>query len=126
MTGEREKVAVLGGGAWGTALAKVLADKGNAVSVYCRSQTICQEINEQHTNTVFLPSVTLPPTLTATPDLEKNLHRASMVLFVVPSHATREVARLAAKYIPSDVAIVSATKGIENGSLTFVDQILDT
>jgi len=119
-----QKVAVLGAGALGTALAKVLADKGDPVSMYCRRADLVAQINEEHVNGRYLPSAKLPGTLTATTDLEESLKGASMVVFVAPSHATREVAKLAAKYIPKDAPIVSATKGIENESLTFVDEIL--
>lgn len=118
------KVAVLGAGAWGTALAKVLADKGDPVSMYCRRPDLVTQINEEQLNGKYLPSAKLPRTLTATVDPEEALSRASMVVFVAPSHATREVAKLVAKKVPRDVPIVSATKGIENESLTFVDEIL--
>lgn len=118
------KVAVLGAGAWGTALAKVLADKGNAVSMYCRRPDLVAQVNDEHVNGKYLPSAKLPNNLVACLDPEEVLDGASMVVFVAPSHATREVARLVARRIPASVPIVSATKGIENGSLTFVDEIL--
>ncbi len=123
--GSSGKVAVLGGGAWGTALAKVLADKGDEVSLWCRAQELANQINATHSNPKYLPTAQLPENLTATHDLRSALERATMVLFVAPSHATREVARLAADMIPAHVPIVSATKGIENESLEFVDQILE-
>ena len=118
------KVAVLGAGAWGTALAKVLADKGDTVQMYCRRPDLVTQINEEHVNGKYLPSAKLPLTLTATVDPEEVLHGATMVVFVAPSHATREVARLVATKVPHDAPIVSATKGIENDSLTFIDEIL--
>ncbi|AKU99647.1 Glycerol-3-phosphate dehydrogenase [Labilithrix luteola] len=118
------KVAVLGAGAWGTALAKVLADKGDPVAMYCRRPDLVDQINREHVNGRYLPSAKLPATLTATVDPEEALDRASMVVFVAPSHATREVARLVARKVPTDSPIVSATKGIENDSLTFIDEIL--
>ena len=117
-------MAVLGAGAWGTALAKVLADKGDPVSMYCRRPDLVAQINEEHVNGRYLPSARLPATLTATGDPEEALHRASMVVFVAPSHATREVARLVARKVPASAPVVSATKGIENESLTFIDEIL--
>ena len=119
-----EKVAVLGAGAWGTALAKVLADKGDQVSMYCRRADLVEQINTEQINGRYLPSAELPKTLTATVDPEEALSGATMVVFVAPSHATREVAQLVAKKVPARVPIVSATKGIENESLTFVDEIL--
>ena len=118
------KVAVLGGGAWGTALAKVLSDKGDTVSMWCRSPELATQINATRSNPKYLPTAQLAPTLTATTDLRETLEGATLVLFVAPSHATREVARLAAPSLPTDVPIVSATKGIENESLMFVDEIL--
>ncbi len=121
---QQSKVAVLGAGAWGTALAKVLADKGDSVAMYCRSTALAAQINEDHVNGTYLPSARLPANLIACVDPEEVLDGASMVIFVAPSHATREVARLVARRVPLDVPIVSATKGIENGTLTFVDEIL--
>lgn len=124
MTSHGEKVSVLGSGAWGTALAKVLADKGDRVSIYCRRPDLVAQINEEHVNGRYLPGAELPSTLTATVDPEESLSGASMVVFVAPSHATREVAQLVARKVPTSAPIVSATKGIENESLTFVDEIL--
>ncbi|HVJ90219.1 MAG TPA: NAD(P)-binding domain-containing protein, partial [Labilithrix sp.] len=95
-TQAERKVAVLGAGAWGTALAKVLADKGDPVSVYCRRPELVRQINEEHLNGRYLSTATLPKTLSATVDPEEALHGASMVVFVAPSHATREVAQLVA------------------------------
>lgn len=118
------KVAVLGAGAWGTALAKVLADKGDTVQMYCRRPDLVAQINEEHVNGKYLPSARLPDSLGATVDPEEALDGATMVVFVAPSHATREVAKLVARRVPTDVPIVSATKGIENDSLTFIDEIL--
>jgi glycerol-3-phosphate dehydrogenase (NAD(P)+) len=123
---EQQKVAVLGAGAYGTALARVLAGKGDPVMMYCRRPELVAQINEQGVNGKYLPSAKLPKNLRATEDLEESLHQASMVIFVAPSHATRDVAKLAARYVPKEVPIVSATKGIENDSLDFVDQILST
>ena len=118
------KVAVLGAGAWGTALAKVLAEKGDPVSMYCRRPDLVRQINEEQKNGRYLPTAELPKNLTATVDPEEALAGASMVVFVAPSHATREVARLVARKVPREAPIVSATKGIENDSLAFVDEIL--
>ena len=123
---EQQKVAVLGAGAYGTALAKVLAGKGDPVLMYCRRPELVAQINEEGVNGKYLPTAKLPKNLRATEDLEETLHGASMVVFVAPSHATRDVAKLASRYVPKEVPIVSATKGIENESLDFVDQILSS
>ncbi len=119
-----KKVAVLGAGAWGTALAKVLADKGDPVAMWCRRADLCAQINESHENSRYLPGAKLPQCLRVTTALEDALEGASLVVFVVPSHGTREVTKMAAKHVPGDVPIVSATKGIENESLMFMDEVL--
>jgi glycerol-3-phosphate dehydrogenase (NAD(P)+) len=118
------KVAVLGAGAWGTALAKLLADKGDVVSLWSRRQDLSDAIGVARENARYLPGAPLPKNLTATHDLGEALDGARMVVFVVPSHATREVARAAATHVRSGVPIVSATKGIENDSLMFMDEVL--
>jgi len=125
MTASRSKVAVLGSGAWGTALAKVLAEKGDDVVVWARREDLCTPINEQHENTRYLPGAILPPNLTATSNLAAALDGVNLVVFVVPSHATREVAKLAKAMIPKDVPIVSATKGIEIDSLMLMNEVLE-
>jgi len=118
------KVTVLGGGSWGTALAKLLAENGDPVVIWSVELDVVGEINQHHRSPRYLPGAALPPSLTATHDIVKALDGATMVLFVVPSHATREVAKLAAPFIPHGVPVVSATKGIENDSLMFMDEVL--
>ena len=118
------KVAVLGAGAWGTALGKLLAEKGDEVVVWSRRSDLCAHINAARENAHYLPGVKLPALLTASDDLSRALDGASMVVFVVPSHATRAVAKLAAPLIGEGVLIVSATKGIENESLSFMDEVI--
>jgi glycerol-3-phosphate dehydrogenase (NAD(P)+) len=118
------KVAVLGAGAWGTALAKLLADKGDTVVVWSRRRDLCDDMNAARENKRYLPGAALPASLTATTELAAAIDGASMIVFVVPSHATREVARMAAPLIGPDIPIVSATKGIENETLMFMDDVI--
>jgi glycerol-3-phosphate dehydrogenase (NAD(P)+) len=123
-TGAGSKAAVLGAGTWGTALAKVLAEKGDIVSLWARSEDLADHINRDHVNRRYLPEIELPHNVRATHELGRALDAADLVVFVAPSHATREVARLAAPHVPHDAVIVSATKGIENESLMFMDEVL--
>ncbi|MDC3953788.1 NAD(P)H-dependent glycerol-3-phosphate dehydrogenase [Polyangium jinanense] len=118
------KVAVLGAGAWGTALAKVLADKQNPTFLWSHREELALLINERRVNERYLPSAPLPPTLRATGDLEEALAGAELVVLVVPSHAMREVVKLARPYIPNRALICSATKGIENDSLMLMSEVL--
>jgi glycerol-3-phosphate dehydrogenase (NAD(P)+) len=118
------KVAVLGAGAWGTALAWLLADKGDDVALWSRRRDLCDAVNATHENGRYLPGVVLPQNLVCTDDLGKALHDARMIVFVVPSHGTREVARAAAPHVHRGIPVVSATKGIENDSLMFMDEVL--
>src|SRR6185295_4080909 len=73
-------VAVLGAGAWGTALAKVLADKQNPTVLWSHRAELAGQINESHVNARYLPSAVLPPTLRATHDLEDALRGADLVV----------------------------------------------
>jgi glycerol-3-phosphate dehydrogenase (NAD(P)+) len=118
------KVAVLGAGAWGTALARLLAEKGNDVALWSRRRDLCEAVNATRENARYLPGALLPENLACTDDLVAAVEGAGMLVFVVPSHATRDVARAAAPYVHQGVPVVSATKGIEIDSLMFMDEVL--
>lgn len=117
-------VAVLGAGSWGTALAKLLADKGNATKIWSHRADLVQHINEQHVNPRYLAHAELPKNLVASADLEEALRGAELVVSVVPSHALRGVIREAKPFIPASALICSATKGIENDSLSLMSDVL--
>lgn len=117
-------VAVLGAGAWGTALAKVLADKQNPTFLWSHTPALARSINERRVNERYLPSAPLPPSIRATDDLEQALRHAELVVVVVPSHALRGVVADARKFIPTNALICSATKGIENDSLMLMSEVL--
>jgi glycerol-3-phosphate dehydrogenase (NAD(P)+) len=117
-------VAVLGAGAWGTALAKLLADKQHPTRIWSHRPDLVSQINEGHVNARYLPSAELPPNLVASADLEETLRGADLVVTVVPSHALRGVMREARPFMPSNALICSATKGIENDSLALMSEVL--
>lgn len=118
------KVSVLGAGAWGTALAKALADKNFPTKVWALDDGLAQAINAKRTNERYLPGFTLPDTLTSTADLAEALDGAELVVLVVPSHAMREVALKAKDLLPKGALICSASKGIENDSLMLMSDVL--
>jgi glycerol-3-phosphate dehydrogenase (NAD(P)+) len=117
-------VAVLGAGAWGTALAKLLADKQHPTRIWSHRPELVSQINEGRVNARYLPSAELPPNLVASADLEETLRGADLVVTVVPSHALRGVMREARPFMPPRALICSATKGIENESLALMSEVL--
>jgi glycerol-3-phosphate dehydrogenase (NAD(P)+) len=118
------KVAVLGAGAWGTALGKLLADKGDEVVLWARQPDVVETVATGNVNQRYLPGIQLPKNLRASLDAEDTLRGADLVLMAVPSHATRAVLHDLDKLLPMDVPYVSATKGIENESLALVNDIM--
>jgi len=118
-------IAVLGAGSWGTALAKLLADRGTEVRLWSRGSQLAQHINEQGENARYLPGFALPEALTCVSDVATAVHGARSVYFVVPSHGLRGVAREAAPHLRDDALIVSASKGIENETLALMTDVLE-
>lgn len=119
------KTAVLGAGSWGTALAKLVADRGEPVSLWSRREEQVTAINGSRRNPTYLTDIELPATLRATSDLEDALEGASLVIVVVPTEAVRPLLQQALPHIPEDAAILSATKGIEQGTLELVSEIFE-
>jgi len=119
------KVAVLGSGSWGTALAKSLADSGHEVRLWARRAEHAEAIERERENASYLPGSKLPSTLRATHDVEGALSGVEMVLSAVPTHGLRENLEVTTKHFPRDVPILSATKGIENGTLKLVCGIFE-
>ncbi len=119
------EVAVIGAGAWGTALAHLMATAGNPVTIWAYEAEVVEQINEHHENRTYLPGTPLPPNLRASGSLEQTLRGAELVISVVPSHVLRTVMTQAAPFLPPEAPIVSATKGIENESLMTMSEVLE-
>jgi glycerol-3-phosphate dehydrogenase (NAD(P)+) len=122
-TGQLTSAAVIGGGGWGTALAIHLARKGLAVRLWVWEADLAQEMAASRENTVYLPGVTLPPTIAVTSSLKDAAGGAPFLLFVVPSHVARRVLMDLAPLLKPDQMIVSATKGIENDTLLTMSEL---
>jgi len=118
------RVAVLGAGSWGTALAGHLARKGVEARLWARRPALALEIRRRGENPAYLAGVPLAERVHVTGDLDEALAGADMVFFVVPSHGLRELARSCKELLPADAPIVSATKGIENDSLMLMTEVL--
>src|SRR5699024_4705488 len=117
------KVAVLGAGSWGNALAIVLADNGHDVRLWTHRKEQADEINNTHRNEKYL-QVDLPHNLKAYHDLEVAIQDVEAIVFVVPSSAIREVSRQVKDMLPKDVTIVHAAKGIEPNTFKRISELI--
>jgi len=124
MTLKEQSVGVIGAGAFGTSLAIVLADAGFKVDLWARSEDVRISINEQRENSIYLRGVRVPESIRATDDLERTVRDKCMVLGVTPSHAIRQVFGEAREFMDRETLVVCGSKGIEEGSLATVDQML--
>src|SRR2546430_479890 len=106
-------IAVLGAGSWGTALGVHLGRVGHAVRLWARDGALVNDMTSRRANSVYLPDVMLPDTVTITPSIDGAVRGASLVVCAVPSHGCRAVLRNAAPHLSRDAIIVSATKGLE-------------
>lgn len=118
------KIGVVGAGAWGTALAKLLVDKGLTLDHWAFEAEVKEEITLHRENRSFLPGFTLPPGLMPTNDIEKAVSGKDLVLMVVPSHCMRAVATQMKPFVSPGTILVSASKGIENKTHMTMTDIL--
>src|SRR5690606_8395543 len=110
------RVAVLGAGAWGTALADLLARHDVPTILWAYEREVAEAITSRHENPLYFADRQLSPALAATASLTRALEGAELVLTVTPSHVARHVWREAAAHIPDGTPLVCATKGIEPDS----------
>lgn len=118
-------MAVLGAGSWGTTLADLLARKGHNVRLWAHEPEVVEAINLRHENPVFLPGCELAPSLRALGDPVAACEGAAIVLTVAPSHVLRGVLERARTGIATSAVLVSATKGIEQGTLALMSEVLE-
>lgn len=121
------KIAVVGAGAWGTALSIALARKGtHELRLWAYEAEVCDSINSRHVNEQFLPEQTIPKDVKATTSLPEALKDAEIVVSVMPSHHCRRVFEqiAKAKLLNSALAVVSATKGIEDHSSLRMTEVI--
>lgn len=111
-----ERFAVIGAGAWGTALAAAAARAERKVTLYGRSRETVDDINQNRRNSAYLGEVPLPEEIEATTDMRKALIGVDAILLVVPSASIRETARQMASMIPKSTPVVICAKGVEPGS----------
>jgi len=114
----------MGAGAWGTALAKVLADAGNGTRLWTRRAELAEEINETHRNAGYLDGTELPKSIKATSDAAEALDGACTVLLAVPAQTLRSNLGRWKTLIGTDATLVSLAKGIELGTLMRMSQVI--
>ena len=128
MTGEpasqTRRVAVIGAGSWGTALALVAARNRHQVTLWAREPEIARGIEVAHRNPFYLSDFELPENIRATTSIGAALAECDFALVVVPSHAMREVVRGMQPHLDPSLVLVSATKGVENSSLMRMDEVI--
>jgi len=117
-------VAVLGGGSWGTILAHLAAHNGQRTALWMRNPQACETLNATHTNPRYLGETPLAEGITATTELGEAVRGTPVVIFCVPSKASRAVARQAGEFLTGDQVVLSATKGLEPESFHTVTELL--
>jgi glycerol-3-phosphate dehydrogenase (NAD(P)+) len=118
-----ETIGVVGGGAWGTALAATARLAGRSVAIWARAADIVDEINQHHTNGAYLPGVMLDRDLAATTDLGR-MADVDVVLLVTPAQSQRATARALAPHVASGTPVVICAKGLEQGTGKLMTEVL--
>jgi glycerol-3-phosphate dehydrogenase (NAD(P)+) len=124
MASAESVMAVMGAGAWGTALAKVLADAGGEVRLWARRSEIAEQINTTRYNPAYLPGAVLPPSIRATTDAEEALSGVTTVLLGVPAQMMRANLENWKGLFSQDATLISLAKGIELGTLMRMSQVI--
>ncbi|MDT8901206.1 NAD(P)H-dependent glycerol-3-phosphate dehydrogenase [Anaeroselena agilis] len=118
------KIAVIGAGGWGTALATVLGENNHQVSLWARSQAFAAELAATRHNPRYLPDAVLPDGVVCTADLDAAARGAAIVIIATPSHAVRAAAGALAEHLAAGAVVVSAAKGLEIGSLKRMSEVI--
>ena len=117
-------VAILGAGSWGTALAVHLGRIGHDVRLWARDPALVADMSSRRANVIYLPDVHVPDTVTVTHALDEALRDAELVVSAIPSHGCRSVLRTATPFLTPHAVIVSATKGIEAGTMLRMSEVI--
>jgi len=123
MTTDLQRIAVIGAGSWGTALANRLAANGHDCLLWAFEPELVDEISSRHTNSLFLPGIALQPSLGCTGNLEEAVRGRDIILLVTPVQVMRGVLTQLAPHIAADAVVANASKGIELTTLLTVSQI---
>jgi glycerol-3-phosphate dehydrogenase (NAD(P)+) len=116
-------IGVVGAGGWGTALAKILADTGERVTLWCHGADSFRQMVETRENRAYLAGISLPAELTVTQSLGETVSNKRLVICAVPSHVVREVFSRAMDDLAQTTMILCGTKGLEEGSLKTMGEL---
>ncbi len=119
-----KRVAIIGAGSWGTALAITASRVGHEVQLWAHDAAVVESINHEHRNARYLTEVQIPDGVRATDDLVAAVEKAELVILAAPSHATRALLDTMAPALRTEMIIVSATKGIEIETGKRISQIV--
>jgi glycerol-3-phosphate dehydrogenase (NAD(P)+) len=119
------RCAVVGAGAWGTALADLLVRNGHEVKLWAFEPDVVDSVNKKRENARFLSGHKLAEGLQADSDVEEVVDDAELVTFATPSHVLRLIARKAVKVLPGNAPLVVATKGIEKSTLCLMTEVVE-
>jgi len=117
-------VGLLGGGSWGTTVASLTA-RNAATTIWARNEETVREINEQHTNSKYLPGATLNSKLEASPSIEETVRNADLLVMGIPSQNFRKVLEMAKPHIRPWIPIVSLSKGLEMGTKKRMTEVVE-
>jgi glycerol-3-phosphate dehydrogenase (NAD(P)+) len=120
----RKGIGIFGAGGWGIALAKLLADKGERITLWCHGTDTHQELRETRQSKIYLPGVVLPLTVEATRSLEETAADKKLIICAVPSHAAREVMSKAACYVSAETMVLCGSKGLEEETSKTMGEVL--
>lgn len=119
------RATVLGAGSFGTAIAQVLSANFDEVILWGRDAALIESLNAKHENVNYLPGLALSPKIRGTTELASSTKGAGLVVVATPSQATRELLGKAHDLIPEGVPVVTVAKGIENGTLCTMTEVLE-
>jgi len=118
------RLAIIGGGSWGTALAIVLAGRFDSIRMWVYERDLAEQMQRDRENVVYLPGFELPANVTAFADVEPVLQDAGILLSVLPSHVVRKIFQGMLPFLRQEMLFVSATKGLENGTLDRMTDVI--
>jgi glycerol-3-phosphate dehydrogenase (NAD(P)+) len=120
------RIAVVGAGAWGTALAIVAGRRGDhQVRLWALEKEVCLALAQSRTNALFLPDCPVPPSVVVTNNFQEALAGAEIVVSVMPSHHCRRTFEHMAQWLLPQMLFLSATKGIENDTLLRMTEVME-